>query len=207
MLELVLGTGNAHKAIEMRQMLPQGRIRILSIADLPDPIDVDETGCTFAENARLKATVQARHLGRWVLAEDSGLCVDALNGRPGVHSARFAGQHGADEANNLLLLKELDSVPTDRRGAAFHCHACLADPSGRVRIESAGSCRGVIAMSKIGEGGFGYDPLFVIPEYHQTFAELGSAVKNVLSHRSRALRVIVPRLIDVMTTSTRQYPA
>ncbi len=194
MLELILGTGNQHKVVELRELLPANRFRLYSLAEVDNAIEVDETGDTFAENARLKASEQAKHLGRWVLAEDSGLSVDALDGRPGVLSARFAGKHGDDEANNRLLLTQLKGVPRSRRGAAFTCHVSVADPTGKITLESWGSCRGEIATEPFGEGGFGYDPLFIIPEYHLTFAQLGSAVKCVLSHRSRALRSLLPGL-------------
>ena len=198
MFELVLGTGNLHKVAELREMLPKKSLRLISLADVAGSLDVDETGDTFGENARLKASEQAKHLRRWVLAEDSGLSVDALGGRPGVFSARFAGKHGDDEANNRLLLQELSAVPVDRRGASFTCHIAVADSSGQIVLEAIGICRGVIAMSPSGQGGFGYDPLFVISEYHLTFAQLGAAVKNVLSHRSRALRQLVPRLTQLI---------
>ena len=202
MFDLILGTGNQHKVIELREMLPAKCFRLRSLADVGNAIDVDETGTTFGENARLKASEQAKHFHAWVLAEDSGLCVDALAGQPGVYSARYAGKHGDDESNNQKLLRELKDVPTSLRGAAFTCHVAVANPAGDIVLESRGDCRGVIAATAIGEGGFGYDPLFVIPEYHLTFAQLGSAVKNVLSHRSRALRVLVPRLVELSTRTT-----
>ncbi len=198
MFDLVVGSGNAHKIAELRELLPSSRIRLTSLAQLSDAIEVEETGDTFAANARLKAVNQARHLGRWVLAEDSGLAVDALGGRPGVLSARFAGKHGDDEANNRLLLAELAAVPDNQRGASFCCFVCLADPEGIVRLEVGDFCRGRIAHQPVGDGGFGYDPLFIIAEYHLTFAQLGMAVKNVLSHRSRALRKLVPPLLDLI---------
>lgn len=201
MFDLVVGSGNAHKVAELHALLPGDRVRLTPLSELPSAIDVEETGSTFAENARLKAVEQAKHLGRWVLAEDSGLSVDALGGQPGVLSARYAGKHGDDEANNRRLLEALAGVPDERRGAAFCCFVCLADPQGQVRIEVDDFCRGRIAHQAAGEGGFGYDPLFVIPEYHLTFAELGLAVKNVLSHRSRALRKLLPRLLDVIDPS------
>lgn len=201
MFDLVIGSGNAHKVAELRALLPADRVRLTSLAELSDAIEVEETGETFAENARLKACHQAKHLGRWVLAEDSGLAVDALGGRPGVRSARFAGKHGDDEANNRLLLAEMQGIPEERRGAAFCCFACLADPTGAVRLEADDACRGRIALTAKGQGGFGYDPLFVIPEYHLTFAQLGGAVKNVLSHRSRALRKLLPPLMDLISQS------
>jgi XTP/dITP diphosphohydrolase len=198
MFEIILGTGNRHKVAELQEMLPQDSLRLVSLADIANSIDVDETGDTFGENARLKAVEQAKHLNRWVLAEDSGLSVDAIQGRPGVLSARFAGKHGDDEANNRLLLHELSGIPNERRGASFTCHIAVADPTGKVRLEATGICRGTIATAPSGDGGFGYDPLFVIPEYHLTFAQLGAAVKNVLSHRSRALRQLVPQLTQMI---------
>ena len=201
MFDLVVGSGNAHKVAELRALLPADRIRLTPLSELKNAIEVAETGSTFAENARLKAVEQAKHLGRWVLAEDSGLSVDALGGQPGVLSARYAGTHGDDQANNRRLLHELAGVPDSRRGAAFCCFVCLADPAGNVRMEVDDFCRGRIAHQAAGEGGFGYDPLFVIPEYHLTFAQLGLAVKNVLSHRSRALRKLLPRMLDVIAPS------
>jgi len=198
MFDLVIGSGNLHKVEELKAVLPRERFRLTSIKEIANAIEVDETGDTFAENARLKATEQAQHLGRWVLAEDSGLQVDALGGRPGVLSARFAGTHGDDQANNRLLLEQLREIGDDKRGAAFRCFVCVASPDGVARIEVDDHCRGVIARTPSGSGGFGYDPLFIIPEYHLTFAQLGSAVKNVLSHRSRAIRKLVPQLMELL---------
>ena len=195
MFDLVVGSGNAHKVAELRALLPHQMFRLTSLAELDAPLDVEETGATFAENARLKATVQARHLGRWVLAEDSGLEVDALGGRPGVISARYAGRHGDDAANNRKLIEELDGVPLERRTASFRCFVCVAAPDGSPRLEVDDACRGRIGGEPLGSGGFGYDPLFLIPEYHQTFGQLGATIKNVLSHRSRALRRLLPGLV------------
>ncbi len=200
MFDLVLGTHNAKKLIELRMVLPENRISLTSLADLPDAIDVEETGTTFAENAALKATVQAQHLSRWVLAEDSGLTVDALRGQPGVYSARYAGQHGDDEANNDKLLKELDGVADEKRGAKFNCFLCLSDPQGNVRIETNASCGGRIRHQRSGSAGFGYDPLFEIREYHKTFAQLDLTVKRAISHRSRALRSFVPQLMKLLAS-------
>jgi XTP/dITP diphosphohydrolase len=198
MFELVLGTHNAKKLIELRLLLPEDQVQLLSLADIPGAIDVDETGDTFTANAALKATQQAKHLGRWVLAEDSGLTVAALKGQPGVYSARYAGDHGDDEANNDKLLHELDGVPEDRRGARFNSYLCLSDPTGQVRIEEHGICSGRIARERSGSGGFGYDPLFVIREYHRTFGDLDLTVKRAISHRSRALRRFVPKLLRLV---------
>lgn len=202
MFDLVLGTNNAKKLIELRLLLPEERIKLASLAEIPGSIDVDETGDTFRANAALKATEQAKHLRRWVLAEDSGLTVDALGGRPGVLSARFAGKHGDDEANNDLLLKELAGVPKEKRGAQFNCFLCLSDPDGKVVLEEHGLCCGRIAESRSGQAGFGYDPLFIVREYHRTFGELNLAVKRAISHRSRALRQLIPKLLSVVDSAS-----
>lgn len=191
MFDLVLGTHNSKKLIELRLLLPEDQFKLTTLAEIPDAIDVEETGATFTENAALKATEQAKHLGRWVLAEDSGLTVDALDGQPGVYSARYAGQHGDDEANNDKLLDALKDVPDDRRGAQFNCYICLADPDGNVRLEANGQCCGRIGRERSGGAGFGYDPLFIIREYHRTFGQLDLTVKRAISHRSRALRAFV----------------
>jgi XTP/dITP diphosphohydrolase len=194
MFDLVLGTNNPKKLIELRLMLPAEHYSLHSLAEIPDSIDVEETGTTFTENAMFKATEQARHLRRWVLAEDSGLAVDALGGDPGVYSARFAGKHGDDAANNAKLLADLVDVPTEKRDARFRCEVCLSDPDGNVRITAGGFCCGRIRTEAAGSEGFGYDPLFEILEYHKTFAELDLTVKRALSHRSRALREFLPKL-------------
>ncbi len=147
----------------------------------------------------------ARAIGRWVLADDSGLAVDALKGAPGVHSARYSGTHGDDDANNRKLLESLAAVPDERRGAAFVCSLALADPSGTIRLEADGACRGRITHEVRGAGGFGYDPLFLIPEYHRTFGELSPLVKHQLSHRARAfahLRPALDRLIALQASGT-----
>ena len=192
---LVLGTHNKKKGVELAELLAPFGFALRTLTDLPNAIAVEETGSTFAENAALKATLQARHLGCWVLGEDSGLAVDALDGGPGVYSARFSGANATDETNNAKLLQLLDNLPLDQRTAHYVCHAVLSDPLGNVRAESEDYCRGRILFERVGCGGFGYDPLFEIPEYHRTFGELGSTVKAVVSHRSRALRAIIPRII------------
>lgn len=198
MFTLVVGTHNAKKLAELRALLPAEVIQLHSLAEIDNAIDVAETGGAFRENAALKATVQARHLGRWVLAEDSGISVDALDGRPGVYSARFAGPKSDDGANNARLIEELTGVPQEKRGAHYTCQLCLADPDGRVRLEETGECHGRIGFAPHGESGFGYDPFFIIPEYHQTFAQLGPHVKRAISHRARALRSFVPKLLHLM---------
>lgn len=201
MFDLVLGTGNAKKIVELKLLLPADRIELTPLSDIADAIEVDETGDTFTENAMLKATEQAKHLGRWVLAEDSGLAVDALRGEPGVFSARYAGTHGDDQANNDKLLAAMDGVADEKRGASFHCHICLSDPEGNAVIQTDGQCRGRIAHERLGEAGFGYDPLFVVREYHRSFAQLDLAVKRAISHRSVALRKFIPKLLAVARQS------
>jgi XTP/dITP diphosphohydrolase len=200
---LVLGTTNAGKLRELAALLNPLGIPCRSLAGLVAAVDVDETGDSFAANAALKAGLQARALGHWVLAEDSGLVVDALDGAPGIYSARFSGPAGADsrpadERNNALLLDRLVGVPPDRRGAHYACHAALADPEGRIVATASGVCRGVIAAATVGGGGFGYDPLFIVPEYGRTFGQLAPEVKAVISHRARALRAIIPALTRLL---------
>jgi len=191
---LVLGTANRKKGLELAELLAPLRIQVRTLADFPEAIGVAETGATFAENAALKATEQAQHLGQWVLADDSGLCVDALGGRPGVHSARYAGPSAGDEDNNRRLLEELADIPLAKRSAHYVCHATLADPTGAVRAEAEDDCHGRILIERRGSGGFGYDPLFEIVEYHRTFGELSPEVKACLSHRARAMRKLLPAI-------------
>lgn len=195
---LVLGSRNRKKLGELSELLAPYGFELKTLADFPESIEVEESGQTFGENARLKATLQARHLGQWVLGEDSGLSVDALGGAPGVYSARFSDPGATDERNNDLLLEKLQAVSLEERRAHYTCHAALSRPDGNVVAESEGICRGRILLERAGSGGFGYDPLFEIVECHQTFGELSAAVKAVLSHRSRAIRQIVPQLVALV---------
>jgi XTP/dITP diphosphohydrolase len=194
---LILGTHNRKKVEELIPLLEPHGLRLKSLADFPEALEVDETGDSFAANASLKATIQARHLKAWILGEDSGLAVDALQGAPGVYSARFSGGGATDATNNACLLTKLAGVPLERRTAHYVCHATLSDPEGNVLAEAEDICCGRILFAESGSGGFGYDPLFEIPEYHKTFGELAPAVKAVLSHRSRAIRTIVPKIIQL----------
>jgi XTP/dITP diphosphohydrolase len=191
---LILGTGNRKKGLELAHLVAPLAIEVRTLADFANALSVVEDGDSFAANATKKATQQARHLGRWVLGEDSGLVVDALDGAPGIYSARYAGEQARDEANNRRLLAELADVPLPRRTAHYVCHATLADPQGVVRAEAESQCFGRIALADRGTNGFGYDPLFEVVEYHRTFGELGPAVKACLSHRARALRQLLPQL-------------
>jgi XTP/dITP diphosphohydrolase len=195
---LVLGTRNRKKGIELAELLEPRGIEVRTLAEFPDAIEIVEDGTTFAENAAKKAVQQASHLKHWVLGEDSGLCVDALGGAPGVYSARYSGAMATDEQNNRLLLEELGDTPLARRTAYYACHAALADPAGKVLAVSEGRCRGRMLSEPRGSAGFGYDPLFEIPEYHRTFGELGPAVKAALSHRARAMRAMLPRISELL---------
>ncbi len=205
-LTIVLGTRNKRKGREIATLIAPpwekhprlARLVARTLDEWPDLPEIVEDSGTFAGNARKKASETARALGLWVVADDSGLSVDALGGAPGVDSAIYAGTHGDDEANNSLLLANMAEVPEERRGAAFVCTLALADPTGAIRLEAEGRCRGRLTRGPVGEHGFGYDPLFLIPEYHRTFGELSPLVKAQLSHRARAfarLRAGLDRLI------------
>ena len=194
---IVLASRNRKKAREVAEILAPCGVELISIADFPNVPDVIEDGATFAENAAKKAA-QAERLGRWVIGEDSGLVVDALGGRPGVFSARFSGPEATDESNNRKLIEELAGVPIERRSAAYVCSVALADPTGRIRLTSEGSCRGRIIDEPRGTNGFGYDPYFLIREYHRTFGELPSRVKHQISHRARALAALIPGLLKLL---------
>lgn len=192
---LLLGTSNKDKGRELAEMLAPYGLKIETLADVADPLDVVEDGDSFAANAQKKAVEQAKHLGRWVLADDSGIEVDALDGAPGIYSARYSGPEATNSSNNAKLIAELGDLPPNKRGAQYYCHVSLADPSGKVRTDSAGICRGVIRKEPVGTNGFGYDPLFEVVELHRTFGQLGPLVKSTLSHRARALRSILPKLV------------
>jgi XTP/dITP diphosphohydrolase len=194
-IALVIGTHNRKKGQELTDLLAPLGFTVVTLADVPNAIEVVEDGDTFAANAALKAGQQAKHLGRWVLADDSGLAVDALKGAPGVYSARFAGPNATDADNNRRLLADLANTPLEKRTAHYVCHVAVADPTGAIRATSEDICRGRILFEPSGINGFGYDPLFELIEYHRTFGELGPHVKQALSHRSRALRAILPQLL------------
>lgn len=198
---LVLGSRNAKKSEEIRQLLAPYQIEVVSVADFANVPDVEETGSSFAENAALKASQVALHLSAWTLAEDSGLAVDALDGRPGIYSARFAGPGADDAANNARLISELQEIPPERRTAHYVCHVALAAPDGSIQVSEEATCSGRIVDQPRGSNGFGYDPYFLLPEYHRTFGELSPLVKRQLSHRARAFQRILPRLVHVLTAA------
>lgn len=186
MNELVIATRNVHKAQEICSILPTS-CRVLTLADLPDLPEVEETGETFAENAVLKAEALSAATHSWALADDSGLCVDALGGLPGVRSARFAGEHGNDAANNKKLITELAALTgSSPYKAHFACAICLAH-DGKTVAQFEGRLDGTITLTPRGCHGFGYDPLFVPDGSTCTLAELPAEEKNRISHRARAL--------------------
>jgi XTP/dITP diphosphohydrolase len=181
--ELVIASRNPGKIREIRQIYADLPVMILEVPGLPEVV---EDGSTFAENARKKAVEIARHTGKWALADDSGLEVDALRGEPGIHSARWSGR--GDEGNNEKLLSELRDVPAPARTARYRAVVVIAAPDGQVLAEATGSCEGLIGFERRGTGGFGYDPYFVVPQFGRTMAELPPETKNAISHRGEALR-------------------
>lgn len=202
MPQLILASRNAKKIREIRDLLAPRGIAVTGVSDFPDVPDVEEDRDTFKGNAEKKAAEIAVKLGQWTLAEDSGLCVDALKGEPGVYSARYAGETGSreerDQKNNQKLVNALKNVPEEKRSAHYVCHAAVADPSGAIRLNAEAKCRGRIVLEPRGSQGFGYDPHFLIPEYHRTFGELSPLVKNQLSHRAKAFERLVPKLVALM---------
>lgn len=205
---VVLASGNAKKIAELRPLLELLGVELIGLKDLSahglaDVGEIIEDGDAFAANAAIKARQAAEKTGCWSIGEDSGLCVDALKGAPGVYSARYAGEPCDDEANNTKLIRELDGVPDVKRGAGYLCHITLAAPDGTLLADAEATCRGRIGHEPRGEHGFGYDPYFVIPEYHRTFAELGPAVKKALSHRGRALGLFLPQVAHALSMRNR----
>ncbi len=191
---LVMATRNPGKVRELRQILQDLDLRLLSLADFPEMGEIPETGATFGENAAAKAQEVARRTHLPALADDSGLEVAALQGRPGVWSARYAQDltfpaAPTDQDNWRKLLTELNGVPWEARGARFVCEIALALPAGNL-YHARGECAGYIALHPKGDQGFGYDPVFWVPEYRATMAELGPRVKNRISHRARALAAL-----------------
>lgn len=193
-MRLLLATRNAGKLVELRRML--SGFEVVGLADVPEFPEVPETGATFAENALAKAQDAATTTGLAAVADDSGLAVDALNGMPGVLSARWSGRHGDDRANLELLLAQLGDVPDGRRGAAFVCAAALVVPGGAETVVH-GEWTGAIVRAPRGTNGFGYDPVFVPDGADRTSAELAAAEKDAVSHRARALAALLPHLREL----------
>ncbi len=196
---LVIASRNAKKVGEIAGLLAAHDVTVQSVDKFDGVPDVVEDGETFAENAALKATQTARVLCQWTLGEDSGLCVDALDGGPGIRSARFSGEDADDLDNNRLLIQRLRDVPQQQRGACYVCHVAVSDPAGEVRLSVEATCRGRIVDQARGENGFGYDPHFLLREYHLTFGELAPVVKQYLSHRARAFARLIPELVGLLS--------
>jgi XTP/dITP diphosphohydrolase len=196
---LVLATANPGKLVELHRILVADSVAVdlVGLGEFPGAPDVRETGATFAANALLKARAIAEFTGLPAVADDSGLCIDALNGMPGVLSARWAGRHGDDQANLRLVLGQLADVPDERRGAHFACTAALVLPSGAERL-AEGAMHGRIIGEPRGENGFGYDPIFVPDGAELTTAQLSPDAKDQISHRGKALRALAPAIAELV---------
>ena len=185
-MKIIIATHNKHKLQEMSRILSPMGYEVVTDTDLGIELsDVEENGETFLDNARIKAEAGCKESGLPCIADDSGLCVDALDGAPGVYSARYSGVHGDDDGNNRKLLAELDGVPTEKRTAHFACAICVSFPDGR-EVTATGKCEGYIGYEKKGTNGFGYDPLFMVGE--RSLAEMSAEEKDAISHRGNALK-------------------
>ena len=195
MNQVVLASRNVKKAVEMQRILAEAGldIEVRSVADFDGVPEVAETGATFEANALLKARAVCAATGLTAVADDSGICVDELNGMPGILSARWAGRHGDDDANLQLLLDQLADTPDERLGAQFRCVIALVTPDGVEHVVD-GEMRGRLVRERQGVNGFGYDPIFVPDGFDRTSAELSAAEKDAISHRGKALRALVPLL-------------
>jgi XTP/dITP diphosphohydrolase len=196
-MKLLVATTNQGKLRELRQLLGPLAVDVVGLEQFDNPPIVAEDGATFTANAMKKALTLARFSELPTLADDSGLCVDVLNGAPGVYSARYAGEQGDDNANNARLVRELHQIPLNKRKAHFHCCIALAWPDGRCTTVE-GQVDGLIIDQERGTNGFGYDPLFLVPEYGKTMAELPAEIKNRISHRGRALHQLLPLIEKIV---------
>jgi len=199
---LVLATRNQGKILELRRILDQisnGTIELVSVDQYPEILDVEETGSTFEENALLKAVAICNATGLPAIADDSGLCVDALGGTPGIFSARYAGTHGDDIANLNKVLVELKGIEDAKRSAHFTCVTALVMPDGR-KVTKVGEFHGFIAHAPVGEDGFGYDPIFIPQGSNITSAQMSPHEKDLVSHRGISLRAIAPHVIELLGT-------
>ena len=200
--KLLLATRNKGKIEEFRRILEdlaEGEIELVGLEQFPDLHDVDERGSTFEENALLKAREMCLASGIPAIADDSGLCVDFLNGDPGIFSARWAGSHGDDRANTAKVLESLTGVPDENRGAHFTCVAALALPDGRTHVEQA-HFDGWILHAPVGDQGFGYDPIFRPEGFEISSAQMSAEAKDAISHRGKSLRAIAPHVITLLNT-------
>jgi XTP/dITP diphosphohydrolase len=186
-MELLVATRNHGKVREIRKALRGKGFRIRSLRDFEDVPDVEEDGRTFGENALKKARFYSRFFNLLTVSDDSGLVVDSLNGRPGIYSARFAGEKATDQENNKKLLSLMENVPPSRRDARFRCAIAIVSPRGEEEVVEGG-CRGKIGFKEVGKKGFGYDPLFILPQLKKTVAQLTLDEKNRVSHRGKALK-------------------
>jgi len=189
-MNLIIATSNKHKLREFKELLQEFPFTLFSLADFPHIPPIIEDGKSFYENALKKATTVAQLTGKLTIADDSGIEVEALGGKPGVTSARFAGEDASDDENNAKLLKDLEGILPAKRGACFKCVLVIAPAEGKTAFVE-GECKGTIIHEPRGEHGFGYDPLFLVPEYNKTFSEITPEDKNKISHRSRALRKLL----------------
>lgn len=196
--KLLVATHNQGKVTEFTEMLADLAVEWLSLDEVGVVQDVDETGRTFYENAVLKAQTYARMTGLLTLADDSGLQVDALNGEPGIYTARYGGAGLTHEGRYQLLLQNMREVPPAQRTARFRAVIALAAPDGKLLGAEEGVCEGMIALKPAGDGGFGYDPVFFLPDRGKTMAQVGSAVKHTISHRGQAMKAIEPLLRQVL---------
>ncbi len=190
MQTVIIASGNKGKLKEFKELMGDLPVDVKSLADYPEIGDIEENGASFAENAYIKAKAVFDATGCLCIADDSGLEVDALDGAPGIYSARYAGEDKDDAANNAKLLAALADVPAEKRGAQFYCAIVAIDQNGK-RYDAEGIVRGVILREQRGDNGFGYDPLFYVPEFDKTTAELSMDEKNAISHRGKAVRRIV----------------
>ncbi|MGN1402514.1 MAG: XTP/dITP diphosphatase [Bacillus sp. (in: firmicutes)] len=197
MKDLIIATANKGKAKEFEAMFAPLGFRVLTLHDLEGAEDVEETGTTFAENAILKAEALSKQFNTMAIADDSGLMIDALDGRPGVYSARYAGEAKNDQANMDKVLEELKDVPEEKRTAQFHCTLAVARP-GQETMTVSGTLDGRILTERQGNNGFGYDPIFYVPEAGKTTAEMEPAEKNAISHRANALKKLKAELDHIL---------
>ena len=198
--KLLLATNNTGKVKEFRNLLAGIPFELVTPAEIGIVMDVDETGATYRENARLKACALATQSGLLTLADDSGIEIDALNGAPGVMSARYAGENASDAERVNFLLSKLKDVPQEKRTARFYCVIAIAHPDGKVEY-CDGECKGTIAFEPSGASGFGYDPVFYLPEFGKAMAELTAEIKNQISHRARAAQKAKMLLLKMVKTA------
>lgn len=197
-MQLIIASQNVHKIRELREMLKSYKalmhLDVLSLLNFPDYKAPPENGATFKENVEIKALDAAKQLGKWVLADDSGLIIPALNGEPGVYTARYAGEEATDAENRQKLLQRMQGLQDIARTGYFECWLSIASPEGVIVKTVSGTCEGLILEQERGRNGFGYDPIFVKHDYDKTFSELDEKTKNKISHRRKAIEKLLPTL-------------